>query len=1289
MRKSLKVVTVLLALLLALQFFSAAAPAAFADGGASDTAAVGWLVRVPDSEGNMQSVDSAEALEALTGPGFALSFGKDAPSEPTVAALRSGGLKITPPEGYALSSVFLCAEGAEPESGSRSLLSLASADLSGGAVTLPKRIFLDGFDASSVGAVFNGPQDAEKWIVRIELAAVQARALDYTPGTLTELPALILADLGDGTPLAAGGDHVSFDGAVSVAALSDGVEALALDQLSKVFDGWRLVCDNGASALVKPGDQISLRSSATLSAQWKTAVVFSFGNGEKLYDGTPLVASYSASPVLSGDTLNVPDSALSSQTAAGEAEATLDVSAVTVTRGGEDVTDEYSFRVVPGRLRVIQRSVTFKVADANAPYSGQPLVPSSFSVSFGELVAGHEAIPEYDGSRTLPGTSADAGTARFTIRDGGGNDVSASYNVSVQPGSITVSVRENKQPLTVTMHDAEKEYDGTTAVSRDKVAYELSGDLLGSDELFFVSASSSFSGIGEGELRGSFAVKNGETDVTDNYAISVVPGRLTITQRAITLTADSAEKDNDGTPLTLDSFSYPPEALLSGHSVSATVRGSQTEKGSSENAIVPGSVRITDADGKSVIAFYNVTLVSGTLTVKGDPPAPPATAIEITVSAEKPYDGSSAIPLELLKYTLSGTLAEGDRLVPLSAEGSITSVGVGSVSSASFAVKNGENDVTANYAITVKPGKLTVKARAVTLTAASDSKNYDGTPLKAESFTVAPADALLTGHKITATVKGSQTEIGSSDNVIDAASVKVTDAGGKDVTALYSAKLVAGRLTVNSPSDLTALTIKMKDVKKVYDGKALSSKDYEIVSGKLIGDDKLEIKSVSGEQTEAGESSVTAVFSVKRGKTDVTALYSITVNSGKLTVEQRPITVQAATASKIYDGRPLTRDQYSISSGELVKGHKLTASVTGSQTDIGSSANMIVKNSVKITDAANKDVTGNYNVTTAAGTLTVSRDPVTPITLSVGDNSKVYDGKPYRFLGSDLRVVAGGPLPSGCKIEATFNPEAPVDAGKYDVTIKSVTIRNASGADITGQFNITRAKGSLTITQRPLTIETKAANKVYDGTALTERSTPNITGRMEEHQVTLRITGSQTKVGTSENTVSDVKITDKATGADVTKNYAITYQYGLLTVNASDKAETAYTWIKGSAGTLYIKLDHAYDGFEGLQVDGKDLARSSYTSASGSTDVWLKADYLNTLSAGTHSVLAKYSSGETAKASFTVKATQSTRTGDSNNLTLWIVLLLLALLGTLAGSYLLYLGKKGGRRWKKRPVGKK
>ena len=753
-----------------------------------------------------------------------------------------------------------------------------------------------------------------------------------------------------------------------------------------------------------------------------------------------------------------------------------------------------------------KRSVTFRVTDVSGEYKGSPYVPSEYTISSGSLAEGHTVSSVvYSGQQTLPGVST--GSAAFTISDAEGNDVTDSYDVSVINCSITVSARGEKQPLTVTFSDAEKEYDGSSDVS---AAYSVTdGALLGSDRLSAGSITGSITGVGTGSVSGSFTVLNGESDVSENYDITVIAGTLNVKHRAIVLTADSAEKDYDGKPLTKNSFSVTSGTLVSGHTISATVAGSQTQAGSSANKIDPASVKVMDGD--------------------------------------------------------------------------------------------------------------------------------------------------------------------------------------RDVTAQYGIRLADGTLTVRGPASTTALTITMKSAEKVYDGTALTSKDYEITSGSLLSGDKLVIGTVTGGQTDVGESSVTAAFTVKRGEDDVTAFYTLTVVPGKLTVKPRDITLTAASASKIYDGRALTRDSFKIISGELVKGHKLTAGVSGSQTEIGSSANVVIKTSIKITDGSGNDVAKNYNVTTAAGTLTVSRDPVTPITLSVGDASKIYDGKPFRFLSSDVKVTSGS-LPSGYRIEATFNPEAPTDAGRYEVTIKNVTIRNASGADVTSQFNISRAKGTLTITERPLTIETKAANKVYDGTALTERSTPNITGRVEGHQVTLRITGSQTKVGSSDNTVSDVKITDKESGADVTKNYAISYQYGKLTVseassgNGDSGSGSAYSWVSGSAGTLYIKLDHDYDGFEGLQVDGKDLDRSSYTSASGSTEIWLKASYLNTLSSGTHTLKAKYAGGESAQTSFSVSGRQTTRTGDGSRLGLWIAIMAAALVAAFAVAWYLFLGKD--RRWKKRPVRK-
>ena len=121
----------------------------------------------------------------------------------------------------------------------------------------------------------------------------------------------------------------------------------------------------------------------------------------------------------------------------------------------------------------------------------------------------------------------------------------------------------------------------------------------------------------------------------------------------------------------------------------------------------------------------------------------------------------------------------------------------------------------------------------------------------------------------------------------------------------------------------------------------------------------------------------------------------------------------------------------------------------------------------------------------------------------------------------------------------------------------------------------------------------------------------------------------------------------------VTKN-----QDGTLTVTYEfpATAKATYTITAGAGGThelstdgtLTITCDGALDKLTGIYVDDKFVDAANYTLKSGSTILTFKADYLNTLSVGTHKVKFQYSDGS-AESTFVIKAasSQDTTTSDT------------------------------------------
>ena len=88
-------------------------------------------------------------------------------------------------------------------------------------------------------------------------------------------------------------------------------------------------------------------------------------------------------------------------------------------------------------------------------------------------------------------------------------------------------------------------------------------------------------------------------------------------------------------------------------------------------------------------------------------------------------------------------------------------------------------------------------------------------------------------------------------------------------------------------------------------------------------------------------------------------------------------------------------------------------------------------------------------------------------------------------------------------------------------------------------------------------------------------------------------------------------------------------------------------WQKGSEDGLSFTSNAAFADFLKVQVDGKDVDASNYTVKEGSTIVTLNASYLETLSAGKHT-LAIVSDTGTAETEFTVVAAEKQVVDDES-----------------------------------------
>ena len=365
---------------------------------------------------------------------------------------------------------------------------------------------------------------------------------------------------------------------------------------------------------------------------------------------------------------------------------------------------------------------------------------------------------------------------------------------------------------------------------------------------------------------------------------------------------------------------------------------------------------------------YEVTYKNGKLTITRqsiDPGTDPEkqnpdyTGAKVNSPSDKVYDGKEHKWIPTVTDKADKKLeADTDYTVEYSTK---NFKDVGTIDVTITGIGNYSGTVTRTYKVTPKE---------YTVTTDSATKTYSATALTAGG----KVEGIVSGETVEFTTTGSQTEVGTSKNTYElvwksAKATNYTLAKESIGELTVKAKSIVPDdkdtpesektgITVNEPSDSKYDGKQHKEVLTVTDTKTgkelVAGTDYSVTySSDLVNAGTVTIKV-------AGLGNYTGSF---------TKTYKIT---------KRSVTLTSATVSKVYDGSALTNTSITVSGDGFVEGEGASYEVTGSQTEVGNSANAF---EYKLNE---KTLASNYNITKVVGTLTITAAPapVTPTTPS-------------------------------------------------------------------------------------------------------------------------------------------------------------------------------------------------------------------------------------------------------------------------------------------------------------------
>ena len=913
----------------------------------------------------------------------------------------------------------------------------------------------------------------------------------------------------------------------------------------------------GVVAVSSPFDQPAWRSgpsSITVQATASARLAF------LVPVRTVIGAGYSitSGQLPSGMTLD-PDTGLISGTAVVGGQYVFSISAADALGGAAFVDVALIVSQQPAFLNNNSLSVVY--GDGGALQNSVTGFPLQFSFSlFGSVPSGVQ-IGQTDGILTVsPSTPVGVYSFSVTASNGFGS-----------PAMRTVDLVIQRKALVVAGQTITKSYDKISFVPEVSITGFVNGEGVSA-----ISGSVGFLGTAIGAVTvGNYSFMPTQGNLaSNNYSFEFSPATVSITHAVLTVTADSKSKVYDGQYFS--DFTYVVTGFFPGDGL-ADISGAPMFHGTAMTAKNVGNYFVALSSNNLHAQNYIFTLRGADFAVSKAP-------LNLRVNdQQKTYDGR---PASGFSSTFTGFIGGDSLSSATTGRVGFTGAGTTATIAGTYAVVPTISTlVAANYQLVLQGGTVTINRAALTVTADSKSKTYDGHIFNSLTYTFSG----FVNRENSTAITGACGFTGAGINATNAGTYTLTPTMNTLSAVNYDFMFVDGILTIRKATLQVAVDAK----NKTYDGQVFTG-FTATTTGFINGEDATVL---AGSATFGGIG-VTAkefgVYPVSISAGNLSASnYDFSFQNGSLTIRKAILQVVAESKTKIYDGQPFTGFTSTISG--FVNSEDSSV-LTGNSAFVGPAITAAAAGVYPVMLSAGSLAASNYAFSFVDGTLTIEK---ATLTVQADNKQKSFNGQPYTGFTTTITGFVNGENASVISGTASFSGPAviAISGGLYPIVVGTGTLAASNYQFLPlldGMLNIVRTAPAVNGPQSARFIVNQS---LLLGTFIVADPDSGSTGLLD---ITVKATFGKVTIGTTTSHLVSFSKNISATNAVLS---AIKYTPALdafvldtVTVTAQDRDASGSllgSWtvnVSPATGVVAKILDPAKPGKYSLVIQGSDLA---------------------------------------------------------------------------------------------------